>query len=159
MIVIRNAKICVLFILCVIVFGLAARADAEIRPGIRMGGYFDASGASVGGELLTGLGPESWYFNPNVEYVFADRSQLVTFNFDVHYDLPAGRTYYLWVGGGPAILFSNPDNVRLKNQTDFGVNLLMGVGFNRGGHVIPYIQPKVILSDHSDFAIAFGLRF
>ena len=134
-------------------------AEAEVHPGLRFGGYFDAEGAFIGGEVLADTPWRNWYFNPNVEFVFADHAKEATFNFDFHYDLPTRSSVYVWVGGGPAILYRDPENERLDSETDFAFNVLMGVGFNKGGSVIPYIQPKVILSDHSDFALAFGIRF
>lgn len=149
-------------LICVVVFfaALGSTAQAEIRPGVRLGGYFDAGGVDVGGEILANTAWRNWYFNPNVELVFADRAKLATFNFDFHYDLPMRSGIYMWVGGGPAIMYWNPDNDRLDSETDFALNVLMGIGFSsRSSRVIPYIQPKVILSDHSDFALDFGVRF
>ncbi|PWT90643.1 MAG: hypothetical protein C5B54_06780 [Acidobacteria bacterium] len=102
---------------------------------------------------------DHWFFNPNVEFAFGDRAKEATINFDFHYDLPTHTSLYFWVGGGPAIQFFNPDNPRLDTETDFAVNIFMGVGFNKGGSVIPYLQPKVILSSRSAFSIAFGIRF
>ena len=126
-------------------------------PGLRVGGYFDAESAFVGGEVLVPLS-HPWYFNPNVEYVFVDRGDLVTFNMDFHYDLPVDD-FYIWLGAGPAILYFNPDSAR-DSETDFGVNLFVGIGFKVGsGRIVPYIQPKAILSDNSEFVLAFGVRF
>ncbi|HUG52750.1 MAG TPA: hypothetical protein VMR21_04090, partial [Vicinamibacteria bacterium] len=42
-------------------------------------------------------------------------------------------------------------------DTDFGLNLLAGLGARRG-RVIPYAQAKVILKDSSEFVIAVGIR-
>ena len=148
-------------LICVVILFAALRstAEADVRPGVRFGGYFDSGGAFIGGEILADTAWRHWYFNPNVEFVFADQAKLATFNFDVHYDLPVRSGVYVWVGGGPAILYRNPDNERLDSETDFAFNVLMGVGFNKGGSVTPYVQPKVILSDHSYFSLAFGIRF
>jgi hypothetical protein len=140
-------------------FLLATNAQAEIRPGVRVGGYFDADAAFIGGELLTNIS-DSWFFNPNIEYVFVDNGDLVTFNFDVHYDLPSEGKMFFWIGGGPAILYFNPDPDFRDSETDFGINLFMGLGFKVGRErFIPYVQPKLILSDNSEFALAFGVRF
>jgi hypothetical protein len=43
------------------------------------------------------------------------------------------------------------------SQTDVGANFLFGVGAR--GDVIPYLQGKLIVSDDTEFVIAFGLRF
>lgn len=143
---------------CLLLIFAASRSEAEIMPGVRAGAYFDANSAFVGGEVLGNI-THSWYFNPNLEYVFQDRVRFLTFNFDVHYDIPTREPVYVWVGGGLAILYRNPDNRFLDTETDPGVNILFGVGFNKGGAFVPYIQEKGILSDHSDFSLAFGVRF
>jgi hypothetical protein len=137
---------------------LAVNAEAEIKPGVRVGGYFDPNDAFIGGEALIDVAPQ-WYFNPNVEYVFADHAQFVTFNFDVHYDLHTNENIYFWIGAGPAILWFDPDAPRRESDTDFGFNVFAGVGFQTHSRIVPYIQPKVIISDHSQFSLAFGVRF
>lgn len=145
--------------LCVLFCFAAEVADAEIRPGVRFGAYFDAESAFVGGEILGNI-TDSWYFNPNVEYVFVDNGNLMTFNFDVHYDLPTSSSLYFWLGGGPAIIYFNPDSNIRRSDTDLGINLFMGIGFPiRDSRFIPYVQPKIILSDNSEFSLAFGFRF
>jgi hypothetical protein len=141
---------------------LISNAQADIKPGVRAGSYFDPNKAAIGGELLMNINDEhTLFFNPNVEYVFLDRSGLWSFNFDVHYDLlSASEPVYFWVGAGPAILHRDPDNEALRSDTDFGANIFAGLGFKiRGTDLVPYIQPKYTISDDSRFSIAFGLRF
>ncbi len=145
--------------LAVYCVAISPNVQAEVYPGLRFGGYSDPSGAFIGGELLMETGVRDWFFNPNVEYVFGDVSRVATFNFDFHYDFPTRSNYYFWMGAGPAIIYTDWDNRFRGNETDLGANILMGVGFNKGGKVTPYVQPKVIISDRSEFAIAFGLRF
>jgi hypothetical protein len=140
------------------VFVLTAfSAEAEIKPGIRAGVYFDPTDAFIGGEVLVDI-TRQWWFNPNVEYVFVDGATFMTFNFDVHYDLPT-RDVYVWIGGGPAILYFNPDAPRFADETDFGLNVFAGVGFRTDSRLVPYIQPKVFISDDSEVSLAFGVRF
>jgi hypothetical protein len=129
-----------------------------VKPGIRGGAYFDASGFFIGGDILAQVA-KRWYFNPNVEYVFGDGADLLSINFDAHYDLNVKQNLYVWVGGGLAVIHTDPDNPRIDGDTDPGLNILMGIGFPFGGGKIFYIQPKAILSDNSDFSLAFGLRF
>ena len=152
----------ILILVVMMSFIVCNSASADIRPGVRIGGYFDAGAAFIGGELLMGI-TDRWYFNPNLEYVFVDNGDLITFNFDIHYDLDTRSNLYFWVGGGPAILYFNRDrpfNEDGDSDTDFGVNLLFGVGFPiHNSRFIPYVQPKVIISDNSEFSLAFGLRF
>ena len=136
----------------------ATTARADVHPGVRGGVYVEAGGVFLGGELLMNLGPR-WFFNPNVEYAWGDKHNVGTFNFDFHYDLPTASSFYYWVGGGPAVVITDFKNPLRDNQTDIGLNLFMGIGFNKGGHITPYIQPKVLISDHSDFVLTFGVRF
>jgi hypothetical protein len=141
-----------------------APAQAEIDFGVRGGLYSDADAGFLGVELLTGIN-RNWFFNPNFEYVFVDDGNLYTLNADFHYDLPTRSNYAIWVGGGPAVIFNQIDapefcrNCDDDSETEIGLNLLGGIGFAKRGPVRPYVQGKVILSDNTEAAIAFGLRF
>jgi hypothetical protein len=132
--------------------------------GVRGGLYSDAEAGFVGVELLTPI-TRQWFFNPNFEYVFVDDGDLYTGNLDVHYDFDTGNPFYLWAGAGAAIIrseFDPPPSCRFCDsdaQTDFGLNLLGGIGFGKGQALRPYVQGKVILSDETEASIAVGLRF
>ena len=52
-------------------FVASAAAKSGTVVGLRIGCYTDAEKAFLGGELLTPMA-RFIYFNPNVEYVFAD---------------------------------------------------------------------------------------
>jgi hypothetical protein len=139
-------------------------ARAEIDFGVRGGLYSDAEAGFLGAELLTGIS-RNWFLNPNLEYVFVDDGDLWTLNLDAHYDFRTGAPYYVWAGGGPAVIFSSLDPPRGcrrcddDSETDLGLNLLAGVGFGKGQAIRPYVQGKVILSDNTEAVIAFGLHF
>lgn len=141
-------------------FLIPTAAQAEIDFGVRGGFYNEADAGFIGGELLMDV-TRSWYFNPNLEYVFVDNGDLYTLNLDAHYDFPTRSTFYVWAGGGPAIIFSERELRRggSEDETDLGLNLLGGVGFGRGQAIRPYVQGKVILSDETEASIAFGIRF
>ena len=79
-------------------------------------------------------------------------------------DSPSGNMTF-WAGAGPAIIFRDFDDEGRRGrrddddgETDFGANLLAGVGMVRGP-VRPYGQVKVILSDETEAVLAFGVRF
>jgi hypothetical protein len=139
-------------------------AQADVDFGVRGGFYKDADAAFLGGEVLMPI-TRAWYFNPNLEYAFVDDGNLWTANADVHYDLPMRSNLAVWVGGGLAAIFSSIDpprgcrNCDSNDETEVGVNLLGGVGFSKRGPIRPYVQGKVVLSDNTEAAIAFGLRF
>ena len=143
---------------------LPSLAKAEVDFGVRGGFYSDAEAGFLGAEVLMDV-TRSWYFNPNIEYVFVDDGSLWTANGDFHYDFPTRSNLAVWAGGGLAVIFSEIDPPRGcrrcegEDETDVGLNLLGGVGFTKRGPIRPYVQGKVILSDNTEAAIAVGLRF
>jgi len=149
--------------LACLVFLAPAPAEAQIDLDLRAGLYTDVEEAFVGFGILTPV-TDRWFFNPNVEYVFVDPGSLWTLNGDFHYDFAQSGNMTFWAGAGPAIIFRDFDDDGRRgrrdddNETDFGANLLAGVGAVRGA-VRPYGQVKVILSDETEAVLAFGVRF
>lgn len=145
-------------VLFIALAGLVASAGAKsgTTVGLRIGYYTDAEKAFLGGEFLTPIA-RSIYFNPNVEYVFADNVTYMTFNGDFHYDFPSRNPSFVWLGAGIAGIYVNPDGPP-DGETDVRLNVLAGVGLSRGP-VIPYFQGKLIFSDNAEFVLGFGLRF
>jgi hypothetical protein len=139
-------------------FLIPSTAKADLDFGVRGGFYDDADAGFLGGELLWGV-TRQWFFNPNLEYVFVDDGSLMTLNADVHYDFPTRSPFYVWAGGGPAVIFRDPDCRNCDSENDFGLNLLGGIGFGKGQALRPYIQGKVILSDDTEAVLAVGIRF
>jgi hypothetical protein len=136
---------------------LAQPASAQTPPmsfGLRAGEYTNSGSAFFGAELLAPIG-YGWWFNPNAEVAFPSNGHLVTGNFDFSYDIPVQHPFRLWVGGGPAIVFRGNG---AGNHTDAGFDVLAGVGL-RAGAVVPYLQAKALISNTSDFVLAFGIRF
>jgi hypothetical protein len=135
----------------------SAQVDADVRAGI----YTDGSDGFIGGGVLWDIGQKGrWYANPNLEYVFVDNGDLFTLNGDVHYDLDVETPFYVWVGGGPALLFADSDNDNGDDdsETDVGLNLIAGIGAREGG-VRPFAQIKLLVSDESQLVFGVGLRF
>jgi hypothetical protein len=136
---------------------VAAPAAAQVDFGVRAGGYLEDNDPFVGLELLTRMGTSDWYFNPNVEFVFADERDKIAANLDFHYDFRTGQEYYLWAGAGAAVI--NTEGFRGRDdETDAGLNLLGGIGWKVEG-MTPYAQLKVVLSDDSELVAAVGIRF
>ncbi len=137
----------------------ASIASADISPGARVGAFFEAESAFVGGEIVTNLTGD-WSFVPNVEYVFVDNASQFNFNFDFQYNIRTDYRLEMWAGAGPAIIHFNPENESRDSETDLGANLFFGVGFPlNDARFLPYVQPKLILADNIEFVLAFGLRF
>jgi hypothetical protein len=136
---------------------IAVPAAAQVDFGVRAGAYLEDADPFVGLELLTRMGSSEWFFNPNLEFVFADERDRISANFDFHYDFRKGEDYYLWAGAGPAVI--NTEGVGGRDdETDAGLNLLGGVGWRVEG-MTPYAQLKVVLSDDSELVAAVGIRF
>ena len=132
-----------------------AAMDTDLRAGV----YTDSEAIGVGAGLLTPIGSTSrWFFNPNVEVAFGDEENLVGVNGDFHYDFwnsgNSGMT--AWLGGGPALLMTNPDAG--DTETDLGLNVLAGLG-GTGGAVRPFAQVKGIVADESQVVLQGGIRF
>ncbi len=137
----------------------AATSPAATLFGVRAGEYTEAGDPFVGLELNTQLRNNVW-LNPNLEYVFRDNGDLATLNFDLHYDFDVPAPLLVWAGAGPALVYSKRElpRGRSDSQTDLGLNLLGGVGWE-AGNLVPYIQAKALISDDNEFVVAFGLRF
>lgn len=133
-----------------------ARA-ADLDFGVRAGAYLEDSDPFVGLELLMPIGKSDWYFNPNVEFVFADARDRVALNADAHYDFRQERDFYLWGGGGLAAIHVDGDGGR-DSETDLGANLLAGIGWRLSG-MTPYAQLKIVLADDSQVVAGVGIRF
>jgi hypothetical protein len=133
---------------------LAAPARADMF-GVRAGVYTNLSDAFVGAEALVPLS-HSVYLNPNFEYVFVPDQTYFTVNGDFHYDFRTHSRAYVWAGGGLAIIYDSPP-APFPSKTDVGANFLVGVGLK--GHVIPYVQAKLIAKSNAEFVLGFGLRF
>jgi hypothetical protein len=151
-------------VLALAAFSAPAPAEAQIDLDLRAGIYTDVEEAFIGAGILTGV-TGNWYFNPNVEYVFVDPGSLWTLNGDFHYDFLQEGNWSFWAGAGPAIIFRDFDDDGRRgrrgdddSETDFGANLLAGVGMVRGT-VRPYGQVKVVLSDDTEAVLAVGVRF
>ena len=130
---------------------------ADLDFGARAGAYLDEADPMVGLELLTRLGSSDWFFNPNVEFVFADSRDRFSLNADFHYDFFEQRQYYVWAGAGLAGIWTESAGPQ-DSETDLGANLLGGIGWKLSG-MTPYAQLKIVLADDSEVAAAVGIRF
>ncbi|KAB2963828.1 MAG: hypothetical protein F9K16_05795 [Thermoanaerobaculia bacterium] len=141
-----------------LVVGLAAApVAADVDFGVRAGAYLEDSDPMVGVELLMPMPARDWFFNPNIEMIFADPQDRQSLNFDFHYDFRQTAEYYLWAGAGGAAIHTDSWRNR-DDEWNAGLNLLGGIGLRLQG-MTPYAQLKVVLSDESEVAAAVGIRF
>jgi hypothetical protein len=135
---------------------LAVPAGAQ-SVGVRAGRYLDLKENFIGFELLSRIGPRT-YFNPNVEYVFVENRTYLTFNLDFHLDFFTSSPLFFWLGGGLAGIYINPEGPP-EGDLELGGNLMFGLGLGPGGGLVPYAQIKLILASDSQVVIGAGLRF
>ena len=148
-------------ILTLVLVGTATQARADVDVDVRGGVYADAEGPFVGAGILTPFGSSrQWFFNPNAEAAFGDSVDVLSANFDVHYDFPTDTAWTIWMGAGPALIDRNFDGPPPDGQDDMdlGANFLVGAGARKGDYR-PFLQGKVTVADDSEFVFAAGLRF
>ncbi|HET9887972.1 MAG TPA: hypothetical protein VFR10_10700 [bacterium] len=137
---------------------LAPQSRAGVDGDVRAAMYTDNEAVGVGAGLLTGIGDShSWFFNPNVEAAFGDEADVMSLNGDVHYDFADTKDITFWLGGGPALVMSNPEG-NGDTDTDAGLNLLTGLG-DKDGSIRPYAQVRGLISDENEVVLAGGIRF
>jgi hypothetical protein len=143
-------------IVALALLSLPQAGESQTRLGVRAGAFLADGDPFVGGEVLVGIA-DDLFFNPNVEVAFPNNATRGLFNFDIHYDFARVDRAFFWAGAGLAVIYTDRED--RDSETDAGANVLFGVGFNTKGRWIPYVQAKILAADHSDFALAFGIRF
>jgi hypothetical protein len=133
-----------------------APAFSDTTFGVRTGVYTEQSAGFIGGEVLTPIA-SNWSFNPNLEVALTDDQDVVTVNGDFHYDFFQDRPYWVWAGGGPAVI--HREFVSDSDDTALGMNVLGGIAWRTTSKVSPYLQGKVTISNDDEAVLAFGLRF
>ncbi len=127
--------------------------------GVRGGAYSDEGEPFLGAETLFDVGAtKRWFGNPNLEHAFVDDGDLTTISLDFHYDFLTGEPYTIWAGAGPTIIFTDRDASGNDDDTEAGLNLVFGVGAQKGD-VRPYGQMKLIVADDPQAVLAGGIRF
>jgi len=135
----------------------AAVSHAAVDTDLRAGVFMDADAVGIGAGVLTPVTRDNrWYFNPNMEVAAGSRENIVTMNGDFHYDIPQRSSVSVWMGGGPAVLVTDPND--RPAHTDLGLNLLTGVGGTQGS-VRPFAQLKGVVADQGQVVLQGGVRF
>lgn len=134
-----------------------APAAQAVDFGVRAGAYLEDADPFAGAELLVQIGRTAWFFNPNIEAIFADERDRISGNIDFHYDFVTNESYYIWAGGGLAIIHTEGNGNR-DSDTEPGANFLAGIGW-RVPDVTPYAQLKVVAADDAEIVAAVGVRF
>lgn len=134
---------------------VVARAEPAEGFKLNTGVYVDEGDPYIGLSYQVPVSPNSAIV-PGFEYLFVDRGTLMTFNVDGRFDLPASTVNPMWAGVGLAALHREVGNFE---NTDFGVNFLWGMDFERNQNWVPFVNAKAIVSDESYLGFSFGIRF
>jgi len=147
------------------VFALALMAAPGLTPAPASAGplgwqaiggwYTDNSDFFVGAGARFAAGPITAI--PNAEYVFVDGGKLFTLNLDGTLNVLPLAVATGYVGGGLAFVISDPDGG--DSNTDTGLNLIAGMGFN-AIKLHPFAQIKWVMMDGDDpFVFGIGIHF
>ena len=150
----RRVVPCSLALAAALVLGTSAVAETTF--GVRTGVYADESAGFVGGEVVAPIA-QSWSFNPNLEVALANDRDIVAVSGDFHYDFFQDRPYWVWAGGGPAVIHREIEND--SDHTVVGMNVLGGIAWRTASKVAPYVQGKFTISNDNEAVLAFGVRF
>ncbi|HET9252360.1 MAG TPA: hypothetical protein VFP58_09600 [Candidatus Eisenbacteria bacterium] len=94
---------------------------------------------------------------PNAEYVFVESGSYYTLNVDGTFPILPLGVASLYAGGGAGLHFLDPEVG--DSNTETGINLLVGAGFNAIG-LKPYGQIKYVFIDGDDpLVFMAGVRF
>jgi hypothetical protein len=149
-------RLAVIALLAGMAMTLSTAPAAAIDKDVRAAAYLDSDAFGFGAGLLSPIGSEGrWFFNPNLELALGDADRFAV-NGDFHYDFGYDSGLSMWLGGGPAILVTDPDVG--DSRTDLGLNLLTGIGGTRGS-VRPFGQVRGVISEDSEVVLQGGIRF
>jgi hypothetical protein len=146
---------------CVACLGLAGAITAnpaeaqQVAPGAQAGVSLDPDQFYFGGHIETSPLIDRLRFRPSVDIGIGDGTT-VAGNFEFTYTRGgsrAGRPWSLYVGGGPAINWYNPDNGDSDAQAGF--NFLVGA-VNRAGL---FFEMKVGVEGSPDLKFGVGYTF
>jgi hypothetical protein len=109
----------------------------------------------LGAGVKVGLGGLS--VTPSAEYIFVDSGSYYTLNADLTIPIVPLGVASLYGGGGAGLHIFDPEGG--DSDTETGINLLVGAGFNAIG-LKPYGQIKYVFLDGDDpLVFMAGVRF
>lgn len=157
-------KLYLLFALPVAIFLFIAPAQADMRDlksgiGIRAGYSVNPDQFVIGGQAIMGALKGRVDFSPSLDYGTGDNLSLIAANIDGSLNLvsPPGAKFLFYVGGGPTLVFYDPDNG--ESDTEIGLTLLGGVKIAAGEKNFYNLVARFGIGDVPDFKILFGYMF
>ena len=105
-------------------------AAAQIDPGVRAGLSIDPDQFYIGGHIETKPLIDHLSFRPNVEIGWGDSQTVLGINFEFAYRFMPEKPWWIYVGGGPAAVYTHVD----EGGSDFGggFNFFVGVQHRKG---------------------------
>ena len=133
---------------------VASPAQAQVTPGVQAGVSIDPDQFFFGGHVETAPLVEGVRFRPGVDIGLGNDLTLVAVNLDFTYTFASRRRpWNLYVGGGPAINWYNPDGG--GSDTEAGFNFLVGAKHREG----LFFEMKVGAMDSPDLKFGVGYSF
>lgn len=129
-------------------------AQAQTRSGLRGGFYLDRDALFVGAQLTHPVAPR-WQAMPNFELILVERGSLFSINGDFCHRFPVRHSPRWYAGGGLGIRHRSN---REFNDTDIGLNGILGAEFGRG-KTLPFAFIKLLLFADSELVIGGGVTF
>lgn len=106
----------------------AARVDAQ-GIGFQGGVTVDPEQAFVGTHYETGELFQNFRFRPGIDGSFGGDYSLATLNIEFLYHVPIGRTWSVYQGGGPAVIFLRQND---RTSTHAGTFITFGFAHENG---------------------------
>jgi len=144
-------KLFVIALLTASVYAVPVPALAQ-EIGVRAGASADPNQFYFGAHAETPPLLDHLYFLPNVEIGVGDNVTLYAFNVEFAYHLPSGRSWFTYVGAGPAL---NVIHVRGNTNSEGGFNLLVGVQHEGG----LFAELKAGLGNSANLKVGVGYAF
>ena len=139
-------------------FALGSPALAT-TGGLRAGFSSSPDQFLVGGQLELSPVAHNLYIIPSAELGLGDNLTSISFNGDLQYRFVSHSALRFYAGGGLALYLVNPDGP-VGSDTNFGVNALGGMFFNRNSKSPMFVELKAGLSDRvPDWKAVFGVNF
>lgn len=149
--------LCMTVVFSCLAFGSPGRADAG--GGLRAGFSSSPDQFLIGGQLELAPIAHNLYIIPSGELGFGDNLTTVSFNGDLQYRFDSHSEVRFYAGGGVAVYLANPDGP-VGSDTNFGVNALGGIFFNRKSSSPMFVELKAGLADKvPDWKAVFGVNF
>ena len=144
------------FLVCLVVFtGVMAPTLVQaqsIAPGVQGGVSLDPDQFYFGGHVETSPLIDRLRFRPSVDIGIGDGTS-VAGNFEFTYTFPSGQPWSLYVGGGPAINWYNPDNG--GSDAEAGFNFLGGAKHRNG----LFFEMKIGVEGSPELKFGVGYTF